>query len=143
MMVQGSKSLWLQTEICKSHYHCIHYIKIHVAFLEARIHFTWRHGLFRRLGNHYIQLLPNLSVGMEPQPAEVTCESALSTGKKSQTEVIQDEPYSAPSLPADFNLTKHTHSSEGIHSDCNKSCKIYWIQWCFITQKRRDDGKNY
>lgn len=35
---------------------------------------------------------------MEPLPAEVTCESELSTGKKSQTEVIKDEPCSAPSL---------------------------------------------
>lgn len=61
---------------------------------------------------------------MEPLPAEVTCESELSTGKKSQTEVIKDEPCSAPSLPADFSLTKYTHSSEDIHSDGNKIYKI-------------------
>lgn len=61
--------------------------------------------------------------------------------KKSQTEVIKDEPYSAPSLPADFNLTKYTPSSEDMHSDGNKICKIYWIQRCFITLKRRDYGK--
>lgn len=61
---------------------------------------------------------------MKPLPNEVTCESELSTGKKLQTEGIQDELYSASLLSANLNLTKYTHSGEDIHSDANKMCKI-------------------